>query len=115
MNEVARSVLNTQELTTFNYYVDQYDQHSMSVENLVAPLLDLLNTPEKVNKWMINFLVHLRRIVVLQLQLLSEVRALIKAHDLQRFNELTVHKEISSKKVSSPNLNAWLIDTYIVL
>ncbi len=50
MNEVARSVLNTQELTTFNYYVDQYDQHSMSVENLVAPLLDLLNTPEKVNK-----------------------------------------------------------------
>ena len=48
MNEVARSVLNEQELSTFDYYVTQYHQHGLSVDDLVAPLLELLNTPEKV-------------------------------------------------------------------
>ncbi len=48
INEVARSVLNTEELNTFSYYIEQYDQHGLSVGDLVAPLLDLLNTPEKV-------------------------------------------------------------------
>ena len=49
MNEVARSVLTPQELNTFNYYVDQYDQNSLSVDDLVTPMLHLLTTPEKVN------------------------------------------------------------------
>ena len=49
MNEVARSVLTSQELNTFNYYVDQYDQKALSVDDLVTPMLHLLNTPEKVN------------------------------------------------------------------
>ena len=52
MNEVARSVLNSQELATFSYYVNQYDQYGLSVEDLVVPLLDLLNTPEKVRSVM---------------------------------------------------------------
>lgn len=49
MKDVARSVLNTEEFTTFDYYINQYEQHGLSVEDLVAPLLDLLNTPEKVS------------------------------------------------------------------
>ncbi len=51
MNEVARSVLTPQELNTFNYYVDQYDQNSLSVDDLVTPMLHLLTTPEKVNTY----------------------------------------------------------------
>ena len=35
----------------------------------------------------------------LQLQVLSEVRSVIRARDLNRFNELTVHREIAAKKV----------------
>ena len=34
-----------------------------------------------------------------QLQLLTELRTLIQPHDIERFNELTVHKEIMAKKV----------------
>ena len=48
MNEVARSVLSAQELSTFNYYINQYQSHQLPVQDLVTPLLDLLNTPEKV-------------------------------------------------------------------
>ena len=48
MNEVARSVLSAQELSTFNYYINQYQSHRLPVQDLVTPLLDLLNTPEKV-------------------------------------------------------------------
>ena len=48
MNEVARSVLTAQELSTFNYYVDQYDQRALSVDDLVTPLLHIFTTPEKV-------------------------------------------------------------------
>lgn len=48
MNEVARSVLTSQELNTFNYYIDQYDQNSLSVDDLVTPMLHILTTPEKV-------------------------------------------------------------------
>ena len=51
MNEVARSVLTSQELNTFNYYVDQYDQKALSIDDLVTPMLHLLNTPEKVNSF----------------------------------------------------------------
>ena len=50
MNEVARSVLTSQELNTFNYYVDQYDQNALSVDDLVAPMLHILTTPEKVKE-----------------------------------------------------------------
>ena len=55
MNEVARSVLTPQELNTFNYYVDQYDQNSLSVDDLVTPMLHLLTTPEKVSKCIVMY------------------------------------------------------------
>ncbi len=46
--QVARSVLSSQEHQTFNYYVSQYEHSGLPVEDLVTPLLDLLNTAEKV-------------------------------------------------------------------
>ena len=48
MNEVARSVLTAQELSTFTYYLNQYQQHGLSVEDLTIALLSLLDTAEKV-------------------------------------------------------------------
>ena len=35
----------------------------------------------------------------LQLQLLGEVRGAMRASDLDRYNELTIHHEIAAKKV----------------
>lgn len=35
----------------------------------------------------------------MQLQLIGEVRGIIRAADLDRYNELTVHHEIAAKKV----------------
>jgi len=87
MNEVARSVLSAQELSTFDYYINQYRLHGLPVDDLVTPLLDLLNTPEK-------------------LQLLSEVRTIIVPRDLHRFNELTVHKEIAAKKATKKSVSS---------
>ena len=48
MNEVARSVLTSHELSTFTYYIDQYQQQGLSVDDLTTALLELLDTPEKV-------------------------------------------------------------------
>ena len=48
MNEVARSVLTSEEFSTFTYYIDQYDQRGLSVDDLATALLELLDTPEKV-------------------------------------------------------------------
>ena len=38
-------------------------------------------------------------VCVLQLQLLGEVRGVMRPADLDRYNELTVHREIAAKKV----------------
>ena len=38
--------------------------------------------------------------LMLQLQLLTELRGLMKPQDIKRFNELTVHKEIMANKVN---------------
>ena len=48
MNEVARSVLTSHELSTFTYYIDQYESRGLSVNDLATALLHLLDTPEKV-------------------------------------------------------------------
>ena len=101
MNEVARSVLSSQEVATFNYYVHQYEHYNLPVDDLVTPLLDLFNTKEKVHE--LEKCPSNNRLVFflsLQIQLIAEVRTIIKPHDLQRYNELTVHKEIAAKKVS---------------
>ncbi len=40
-----------------------------------------------------------------QLQLISEVRGIIRPRDLNRFNEMCVHREIAAKKVSRLTLS----------
>lgn len=48
MNDKAKSVLNESEWKTFNYYITQYKQHKLCVEDLAIALIDLLDTKEKV-------------------------------------------------------------------
>ena len=36
---------------------------------------------------------------IVQLQLIGEVRGIIRVSDLDRYNELTIHHEIAAKKV----------------
>lgn len=38
---------------------------------------------------------------VLQIQLITEVRNIIRGEDLEQFNEMTIHKEIEARSVSS--------------
>ncbi len=48
LRDVAQSVLTEQELAMFMYLLNQYQQHGLTVNGLVTPLLNLLDTPEKV-------------------------------------------------------------------
>jgi hypothetical protein len=79
MLELARSLLNGGELKTFSYYLNQYESERIGVDDLVTALLRLLDSDEKKG-------------------LLSEVRPVIAARDLDRFNELTVHAEIAARR-----------------
>ena len=100
MNEVARSVLTSHELSTFTYYIDQYEHYGLSVDDLATALLDLLDTAEKVytySMWL--YVVTMKSSSSVQLQLIGEVRGIVRAPDLDRYNELTVHQEIAAKKV----------------
>lgn len=83
LKDVAQSVLTEQELALFMYYLNQYQQNNMPIKELLPPILDLLDNPEK-------------------LQLLTELRGLIKPQDIQQYNELTVQKEIMAKKLMKP-------------
>ena len=44
-----------------------------------------------------------------QVQLLSEVRGVIRASDLDLFNELTIHQEIAAKKVRTLGVGTMFI------
>ena len=48
MKGKAKSVLSESEWKTFNYYITQYKQHKLQVEDLAIALIDLLDTTEKV-------------------------------------------------------------------
>ena len=48
MKDKAKSVLSESEWKTFNYYITQYKQHKLRVEDLAIALIDLLDTTEKV-------------------------------------------------------------------
>lgn len=54
MNEVARSVLTSHELSTFTYYIDQYEHRSLTVDDLTTALLELLDTAEKVHAYFLG-------------------------------------------------------------
>ena len=55
MNEVARSLLTVQELSTFKYYITEYEQNRVSVEDLAHALLQMLNTKEKVMSRIVHY------------------------------------------------------------
>lgn len=49
MNEMAKSLLTASEMSTFDYYINQYETGYISVEDFTTALLQLLNTNEKVS------------------------------------------------------------------
>jgi hypothetical protein len=49
LKDVAQSVLNEQEQSLFMYYLNKYQHHELPVNELMPPLLTLLDTPEKVS------------------------------------------------------------------
>lgn len=48
LKDVAQSVLNEQELAIFMYHLNQYQKYDLPVDELLPPILNLLDTPEKV-------------------------------------------------------------------
>ena len=48
MKDVAQSVLTEQELAMFMYHLKQYQQYDLPINELMPPILTLLDTPEKV-------------------------------------------------------------------
>ena len=52
MQDKAKSVLSESEWKTFNYYITQYKQHKLHVEDLAIALIDLLDTTEKVPNYL---------------------------------------------------------------
>ena len=50
LKDVAQSVLNEQELAIFMYHLNQYQKYDLPVDELLPPILNLLDTPEKVAK-----------------------------------------------------------------
>ncbi|XP_078496481.1 whirlin [Lissotriton helveticus] len=79
LEEKARHLLNEQERATMGYYLDEYKENNISVDALVMALFELLNTHAKFS-------------------LLSEVRGVISAQDLDRFDSLVLKREIESMK-----------------
>ena len=48
LKDVAQSVLTEQELAMFMYHLNQYQQYDLPIDELLPPILTLLDTPEKV-------------------------------------------------------------------
>ncbi|EDO44244.1 predicted protein, partial [Nematostella vectensis] len=77
--EQAKQVLNENELGTMTYYIREYTKGWISVDAFVLALFDLLSSPSK-------------------LSLLSEIRGVIAAKDIDRFDDLVLKKEIQAMK-----------------
>ncbi|CAH1396235.1 unnamed protein product [Nezara viridula] len=56
VDEKARIVLNKNEFNTLTYYLEEYSAKQMTIEAFVAVLLELLNTPDKLDYdgWRVN-------------------------------------------------------------
>ncbi|KAK3555452.1 hypothetical protein QTP86_016099 [Hemibagrus guttatus] len=79
LDEQARHLLTETERQTMNYYIQEYRSGHIGVEQLVMALFELLNTHAKFS-------------------LLSEMRGLISAQDLERFDAMVLHREIEALK-----------------
>ncbi|XP_038601357.1 whirlin isoform X2 [Tachyglossus aculeatus] len=84
LEEQARHLLNEQERATLAYYLDEYKENNIPVDALVMAFFELLNTHAKFS-------------------LLSEVRGIIYPHDLDRFDNLVLRREIESMKARQPS------------
>ncbi|XP_068929945.1 whirlin isoform X3 [Petaurus breviceps papuanus] len=94
LEEQARHLLNEQERATMGYYLDEYKENNIHVDALIMALFELLNTQAKFS-------------------LLSEVRGLISPHDLDRFDNMVLKREIESMKARQPSCTG--TDTYSVV
>ncbi|XP_035383588.1 whirlin isoform X2 [Electrophorus electricus] len=79
LEEQARHLLTEPERQTMSYYIQEYRDGHVGVEQLVMALFELLNTHAKFS-------------------LLSEVRGLVSALDLERFDALVLRREIEAMK-----------------
>uniref|UniRef100_A0A4W3HF23 Whirlin n=1 Tax=Callorhinchus milii TaxID=7868 RepID=A0A4W3HF23_CALMI len=96
LDEQARHLLNESERATMSYYLDEYKDNHISIEALVMALFELLNTHAKFS-------------------LLSEVRSVITAQDLDRFDNLVLKREIESMKArqnSSTGTDSYSVMSY---
>ncbi|XP_068430461.1 whirlin isoform X3 [Clinocottus analis] len=79
LEEQARHLLTETERQTMGYYVEEYRDAHIGVEQLVVALFELLNTHAKFS-------------------LLSEVRGLVTPQDLEHFDALVLRREIQALK-----------------
>ncbi|MED6261270.1 hypothetical protein ATANTOWER_002947, partial [Ataeniobius toweri] len=79
LEEQARHLLTEAERQTMSYYVEEYRDGHIGIEQLVMALFELLNTHAKFS-------------------LLSEVRGLVTPQDLERFDGLVLRREIQALK-----------------
>ncbi|CAG5958740.1 unnamed protein product [Menidia menidia] len=79
LEEQARHLLTEVERQTMGYYIEEYREGHIGVEQLVMALFELLNTHAKFS-------------------LLSEVRGLVTPQDLERFDGLVLRREIQALK-----------------
>ncbi|XP_069121383.1 whirlin-like isoform X2 [Argopecten irradians] len=78
IEEVGGQQLNEAEHGTMRYYLKEYQRDHITVEGLVLALTELLNTHAKYT-------------------LMSEIRNIIHARDLEKFDLLTKQREIESR------------------
>ncbi|KAL2099516.1 hypothetical protein ACEWY4_003910 [Coilia grayii] len=79
LEEQARHLLTEHERQTMGYYLEEYRDGHIGVEQLVMALFELLNTHAKFS-------------------LLSEVRGLVTPQDLERFDGMVLRREIDALK-----------------
>uniref|UniRef100_A0A3Q2GG58 Whirlin n=1 Tax=Cyprinodon variegatus TaxID=28743 RepID=A0A3Q2GG58_CYPVA len=79
LEEQARHLLTEAECQTMSYYVEEYRDGHIGIEQLVMALFELLNTHAKFS-------------------LLSEVRGLVTPQDLERFDGMVLRREIQALK-----------------
>ncbi|XP_029108855.1 whirlin isoform X2 [Scleropages formosus] len=79
LEEQARHLLTQPERQTMSYYLEEYRDGHVGVEQLVMALFELFNTHAKFS-------------------LLSEVRGLVAPQDLERFDGMVLRREIEALK-----------------
>ena len=60
LKDVAQSVLSEQELAMFMYHLKQYQQYDLPINEMIPPILNLLDTPEKVQSSLIVCCTHIK-------------------------------------------------------